>query len=517
METKTNRGSDEGKDNKKGKTKLESQHQKPISPRRILQYLWESKFSILNSKIFPGKKNKSSNENFKIKLGQLESHFSLNDTKSLHPLLRSFYYRKAPCSVWYFPSGTPVQVKEEGSTLFSLSPDKIISIPFIFVFLHGNDCNIEDFLEFYQAIGETCNAVVIAPEYAGYESGFHLNVNPTPSTVTSRLETILKYIWSCLALGISLPETHNSESLRQIEEGKQEISPPSPRIMEWEKLLRSRTFVIGHSLGCALALSLAKIFPDLGGLVLFSPFTKSLDVLSHLFRKYPKSAAILRSLCLEKFDNSQIIEETNIPICIYGGTEDNITPRSMAETLFALAANRQGRLCQLVVLQDGNHQLPNFISILPSLWEFLQNWSSYPGLPPAKLAQRHTVYVPLGESIQKSLSRVERQVLQIQLSKYQEKVNQQFLPRLHIRFPPSSFVSQGFTVLELCIWHQLQLEPKILERCNRVLVKEVSQDFALHILSEILFVVLGVILVLVCLLVFSISMWLATRKRNMRI
>lgn len=110
---------------------------------------------------------------------------------------------------------------------------------------------------------------------------------------------------------------------------------------------------LGRSLGTGPATQLATEHSDAGGLILISPFTSIPDAAKILWylRIFP-----LTLLSHSQFDNLERINSVHIPLLIAVGTNDPLTPPTMAEKLMQ-RANDPKRV-YLAPGADHDHMIP---------------------------------------------------------------------------------------------------------------------------------------------------------------
>jgi len=105
----------------------------------------------------------------------------------------------------------------------------------------------------------------------------------------------------------------------------------------WDYLARlapaSRRFIVGHSLGGAIAVELARRRPEAAGLVLEATFTSVSDMVD----KSPWGFLPVGLILTQKFDALSRIGEVKMPVLVTHGTRDSIVPVEMGERLFAAA------------------------------------------------------------------------------------------------------------------------------------------------------------------------------------
>jgi uncharacterized protein len=122
----------------------------------------------------------------------------------------------------------------------------------------------------------------------------------------------------------------------------------------WEYLARlapgRSRYIVGHSLGGAIAVELARRRPDAAGLVLEATFTSVRDMIDHS----PWGFLPVGLILTQKFDTLSKIGEVKMPVLITHGTNDSIVPVEMGERLYE-AANAPKRFIK--VEGAGHHNL----------------------------------------------------------------------------------------------------------------------------------------------------------------
>lgn len=113
-------------------------------------------------------------------------------------------------------------------------------------------------------------------------------------------------------------------------------------IYDWlrERYPDYRVIVSGRALGTAVAVYLAQ-HREAQGLVLFSPFTNMMEVVSDVF---PKDEIVIEEAMPFVFDNLERIRKVKCPILMINGTEDTTVPRHMARQLEAAVKSSLTRL-----------------------------------------------------------------------------------------------------------------------------------------------------------------------------
>jgi alpha-beta hydrolase superfamily lysophospholipase len=109
-------------------------------------------------------------------------------------------------------------------------------------------------------------------------------------------------------------------------------------------------YIVGHSLGGAIAAELARRHPDAAGLVLEATFTSVGDMID----QSPWGFLPVGLILTQKFDTLAKMHEIHVPVIITHGTRDSIVPFHMGERLFQ-AANEPKRF--LRIDGAGHHNL----------------------------------------------------------------------------------------------------------------------------------------------------------------
>ena len=89
-------------------------------------------------------------------------------------------------------------------------------------------------------------------------------------------------------------------------------------------------YIVGHSLGGAIATELARRRPDAAGLVLEATFTSVADMVS----ESPWGWLPVGLILTQRFDTLAKIGEVKVPVLVTHGTRDSIVPFSMGERLY---------------------------------------------------------------------------------------------------------------------------------------------------------------------------------------
>ena len=92
-------------------------------------------------------------------------------------------------------------------------------------------------------------------------------------------------------------------------------------------------FIVGHSLGGAIAVELARRRPDASGLVLEATFTSVRDMISQSKWGFLPVGLILN----QEFNTLEKISEVKVPVLVTHGTRDSIVPFEMGERLYEAA------------------------------------------------------------------------------------------------------------------------------------------------------------------------------------
>ncbi|MFZ0488219.1 MAG: alpha/beta hydrolase [Arenicellales bacterium] len=113
-------------------------------------------------------------------------------------------------------------------------------------------------------------------------------------------------------------------------------------IYDWlrERYPDYRAIISGRALGTAVAIYLAQ-HREAKGLVLLSPFTSMMEIVSDIF---PKDEIVIEEAMPFIFDNLERIRKVTCPILMVAGSEDATVPRYMTEELEAAVRTSLTRL-----------------------------------------------------------------------------------------------------------------------------------------------------------------------------
>jgi pimeloyl-ACP methyl ester carboxylesterase len=119
----------------------------------------------------------------------------------------------------------------------------------------------------------------------------------------------------------------------------------------WDYLGKSapgrERYIVGHSLGGAIATELALRRPEASGLVLEATFTSIRDMVEHTAWRLLPVGLVLT----QEFDTLAKLPRIRMPLLVVHGTGDSVVPYEMGERLFA-AANAPKRFIRV---EGGSH------------------------------------------------------------------------------------------------------------------------------------------------------------------
>lgn len=106
-------------------------------------------------------------------------------------------------------------------------------------------------------------------------------------------------------------------------------------------------YIVGHSLGGAIATELALRRPDAAGLVLEATFTSIRDMVEHTAWRMLPVGLILT----QEFDTLSKLPRLRVPLLVVHGTSDRIVPYEMGERLYAAAGGPK----RFIKVEGGSH------------------------------------------------------------------------------------------------------------------------------------------------------------------
>lgn len=141
-------------------------------------------------------------------------------------------------------------------------------------------------------------------------------------------------------------------------------------IYDWlrERYPNYHAVISGRALGTAVAVYLAQ-HREAQGLLLFSPFTSMMEVVSDIF---PKDEIVIEEAMPFIFDNLERIRKVKCPILMVNGAEDSTVPHNMTA---ALEAAVRSSLTRLDVPGVGHQDLfdRGGEMVWPGIFDFIDN------------------------------------------------------------------------------------------------------------------------------------------------
>jgi pimeloyl-ACP methyl ester carboxylesterase len=110
---------------------------------------------------------------------------------------------------------------------------------------------------------------------------------------------------------------------------------------------QAKRFVLGHSLGGAIAVQLAAHVPDASGLIVEGSFTSIPDVVS----SFKWGWLPLGPLITQRFDSGSAIRQVSAPVLVVHGSDDSLISPALGRALYEQAPEPK----RFVLVEGGSH------------------------------------------------------------------------------------------------------------------------------------------------------------------
>eukprot|EP01017_Pseudomicrothorax_dubius_P025920 TRINITY_DN2848_c0_g2_i2.p1 TRINITY_DN2848_c0_g2~~TRINITY_DN2848_c0_g2_i2.p1 ORF type:complete len:365 (+),score=37.04 TRINITY_DN2848_c0_g2_i2:135-1229(+) len=201
----------------------------------------------------------------------------------------------------------------------------------LLILFHGNSEDIGECFSLGYQIHQKLNVDVALIEYPGY--GIYVG-EPDEAKIYEDAEMVLFYFRN---------ESRKRYSSRDI-------------------------FLFGRSLGSSPALYLSSRYPDLGGVILISPFTSIKGVVEE------KAGFLLSAIVPEMFNNLAKIQSVYIPLLIIHGIKDELIPFRHSEELVRACPSRRKMMKNPLKMTHNQFELePDIIQNVKKFFSNIEN------------------------------------------------------------------------------------------------------------------------------------------------
>lgn len=202
----------------------------------------------------------------------------------------------------------------------------------IIVFLHGNGCDIESCSDYVKSLSLKCEFAFTIPEYSGY---YVLNEQQFKDCMEESYissERLLKHMYSYFSF---LKNNHKNQPI----------------------------YIMGHSLGTGIGISIAAMDHDIQGLILISPYLSILSVVSTYAANLFPSFDLWKS-----YEN---VKQVRCPMISFVGSSDELIPPYHSMELFKMKKEENNTIILKAACHNSTITSPYLTIISTKLIDFI--------------------------------------------------------------------------------------------------------------------------------------------------